>query len=263
MRHLSIDLEGGWAYPIERLDPADLLTLKLARDCDWAHEIKTICESRRAPVVFATVLDGLASDAIERRVDKYTAVWGLQHRGLAYRLYDLSAFVGRFSESPSGLARIGVHSFDHSVMENMSEAEMNEMLDRAARRISGGTFARYFVFPQNVMPKDIWSFSLPEGWDFRCSYMTNPRVSQAKFLKVLRYLRRDRVVHSRNNRFYKSESYFPLTRTARAATLRLLCRARLRLGFCNFPWTHAWELEDGVSIDTLADLLSEIGRNKR
>lgn len=263
MRHLSIDLEGGWAYPIEKLDPDAPLTSKLAKDSYWAEEIKAICEGARTPVVFATVLDAIDPVAIDRQVEKYAAFWGSQHRDLACRLYDLRDFAAGFSERPAGMAKIGVHSFDHSIMENTTEAQLNEMLHRAVEKVSGDTFTRYFVFPQNVLPKEFWSFSLPEGWDFRCSFMRNPRVSRAKFLKVLRYLRRDRLVQWQGNRIYKSESYFPLTHNARAAALRLMCRARLGLGFCKYPWTHAWELEQGVSIDMLAHLISELGRKNR
>lgn len=259
VRHISIDLEGGWAYPIEKLDPDAPLTSKLAKDAYWAEEIRGVCEGANTPVVFAIVLDAIDPVAIDHRVETYTAFWGSQHRDLAFRLYDLRDF----SDRSTGLAKIGVHSFDHSIMENTTEAQLNEMLHRAGEKTSGDTFTKYFVFPQNVLPKEFWSFSLPEGWDFRCSFMRNPRVSRTKFLKVLRYLRRDRLVQWQGNRIYKSESYFPLTRNARAAALRLLCRTRLRLGFCKYPWIHAWELEQGVSIDLLAHLILDLGRRGR
>ena len=263
MRHLSVDLEGGWAFPLERLAPNAALTSRLATDSHWANEIKAICEEYGVPVVFAVVLNALDIEEIEKKVEAYQCYWGKENSELARKLYDLRNIQKAFENASVASARLGVHSLDHSIMEDMTERQFHALMGRAGKAVQAGAFLKYFVFPQNVQPEGFASFQLPEGWIFRCSHMTNPRKTGVRSMRYMRFLRSDSVVESTSNTIYKTESYFPLGDTYRASALRLLCRFRLRLGLSKFPWTHAWELEGGVSKDVLAAYMREFSAVSR
>ena len=77
---VTVDMEGGWAYPILRLHPEAQLTKRLCRELENTQKfISQIERTKHEKICFAFVLNGLISGKIQKKVREYTDLYSEQY----------------------------------------------------------------------------------------------------------------------------------------------------------------------------------------
>lgn len=240
---MTIDLEGGWAYPLEQLRPDSTLTAKLCRELSNTKKIMSNIPSKKQNgICFAFVFNGLIENKIEERVNNYIRIYGLRFREMALKLFDLRNILNWLTSSTQ--VHIGYHSYDHLSYEFFgNEALLNDLTRadlflRDLQKIhTKASFIRLMVFPMNIKP-DANLFQI-DNWVFRVGTEKNPQTTSI-FKNTLNYLRRDLNFM---NCIY-TQTYYPLGKSRKNSVLRKIQRLRYAVGLGKFIWIHAWELDD-------------------
>lgn len=240
---LTVDLEGGWAYPLDRLHPEAPLTRRLCRELNNTQRIIShIPVAKQRALCFAFVFGGLIESKIEEKVAGYTSAYGLRSREIALKLFDLRSVLNWLTSNTQ--SHIGYHSHDHLSYEFVGkEALMNDLnradlfLQETQRDQTTANFMRLMVFPMNIKP-DADLFEI-DNWAFRLGTEKNPQTTSI-FKNTLNYLRRD--FHVKNCIY--TQTYYPLGKSIKSSVLRKIQRVRYAVGLGKFIWIHAWELDD-------------------
>jgi hypothetical protein len=240
---LTVDLEGGWAYPLDRLHPEAPLTRRLCRELNNTQRIIShIPVAKQRAVCFAFVFNGLIESKIEEKVAGYTSAYGLHFRELAISLFDLRSVKDWLISNT--FVSLGYHSFDHLSYEFMNEKDLTKDLFQARMFLQKNkkehptvNFINLMVFPMNIKPQaDLSEF---KEWIFRVGIEKNPQ-STSLLKNSLNYLRKD--FHGGN--CIHTQTYYPLGTSGKNLILRALQRFRYSVGLGKYIWIHAWELDD-------------------
>ena len=240
---LTVDMEGGWAYPIKNIKPNSGLTKQLSHEFENIVKlIGSLNANAQSQTCVVFVYDSLIQTNVDSRVNDYIKIHGMQHKVLAERLFNLKKVCKWLVESTA--VKIGFHSFDHSNMYEYSKDELNEVLLRAEFQIQKLTyqyksnrFINLMVFPMNIYPDvDLTHF---QNWIFRIGRARNPQKCSS-FSNLLLLVFRDKLYKN----IIFTQSYIPLKKSPKNSILIILQIVRRYVGLGLFPWIHAWELDN-------------------